>query len=225
MLTKLYTNRECGKKFGNWLRKWIKFLMSEISTNNKQIILASSSVTRINDLKKYFRFFRIVKHNADESKIKQENDHLNHRELVLLLAKTKAKSVANQFSKGTIIASDQILVCKNIIINKPLSIRQAKENLKFIMGKEHLLISAIYVIYEKNFYFSEVKEARLIFKTIKDKHLKLYLDENSETALSTVGSYKIEDNEKYKFIEVIEGDLETIKGFPLTNFLKKWRKD
>jgi septum formation protein len=198
--------------------------MSEILTNNKQIILASSSSTRKNDLKKHFKYFISIKHTADELKIKRENQHLNYRDLVLLLAKKKAESVMKKYPKNTIIASDQILTCKNIMINKPSSIKQAKENLKFIIGKNHQLISAIYVIHNQNVYFKEVKEATLFFKAITEQQLDTYLNENNETALTTVGSYKIEENEKYKFIKIISGDVETIKGFPLKNFLEKMGK-
>ena len=198
--------------------------MSEILTNSKQIILASSSSTRINDLKKHFKHFISIKHAADELKIKRENQHLNYRDLVLLLAKKKAESVMKKYPKNTIIASDQILTCKNIMINKPSSIKQAKENLKFIIGKNHQLISAIYVIHNQNVYFKEVREATLFFKAITEQQLDTYLNENNETALTTVGSYKIEENEKYKFIKIISGDVETIKGFPLKNFLEKMGK-
>ena len=198
--------------------------MSEILTNSKQIILASSSSTRKNDLKKHFKYFISIKHTADELKIKRENQHLNYRDLVLLLAKKKAESVMKKYPKNTIIASDQILTCKNIMINKPSSIKQAKENLKFIIGKNHQLISAIYVIHNQNVYFKEVREATLFFKAITEQQLDTYLNENNETALTTVGSYKIEENEKYKFIKIISGDVETIKGFPLKNFLEKMGK-
>ena len=144
--------------------------------------------------------------------------------MVLLLAKKKAESVMKKYPKNTIIASDQILTCKNIMINKPSSIKQAKENLKFIIGKNHQLISAIYVIHNQNVYFKEVKEATLFFKAITEQQLDAYLNENNETVLTTVGSYKIEENEKYKFIKIISGDVETIKGFPLKNFLEKMGK-
>ncbi len=198
--------------------------MSEIPTNSQQIILASSSSTRKNDLKKHFKYFTSIKHDADELKIKQDNQHLNYRDLVLLLAKMKAESIMRKYPKDIIIASDQILICENTVINKPLSIKQAKENLKFIIGKKHQLISAIYVVHNQNVYFKEVSEAILFFKTITEEQLDIYLNENNETALTTVGSYKIEDNEKYKFIKIISGDLETIKGFPLKNFLEKMEK-
>ena len=39
------------------------------------------------------------------------------------------------------------------------------------------------------------------------------------TALSCVGSYKIEDNNKHKFIEIVDGNLETIIGFPAKNLI------
>ena len=88
------------------------------------------------------------------------------------------------------------------MINKPSSIKQAKKNLKFILGKNHQLISAIYVIHNQNVYFKEVKEATLFFKAITEQQLDTYLNENNETALTTVGSYKIEENENISLLKL-----------------------
>ena len=48
--------------------------------------------------------------------------------------------------------------------------------------------------------------------------------QKKQTALSCVGSYKIEENKKYNFLEVVQGDMETIMGFPINNFLERIRK-
>ena len=45
------------------------------------------------------------------------------------------------------------------------------------------------------------------------------------TTLSCVGSYKIEDNNKYKFLEIVKGDEESIVGFPIKKFIQKIRKE
>ena len=52
-----------------------------------------------------------------------------------------------------------------------------------------------------------------------------YLNQNKHAALSSVGSYKIEENKRHNFIDIKEGDLETILGFPLKGFLKKFKSE
>ena len=90
------------------------------------------------------------------------------------------------------------------------------------MGKTHTLISAIFVKKDGAEFFKEVKKGNTFyFNKLKVEVLDKYIKENKETVLNTVGSYKIEDNQKYNFIKIIEGEFETILGFPLKNF---WRK-
>ena len=57
--------------------------------------------------------------------------------------------------------------------------------------------------------------ASLFFANITQKEIELYVKKNKKTVLTTVGSYKIEENSVYKFLRIIEGDLETILGFPI----------
>lgn len=187
------------------------------STKNKQVILASSSRARIDYLRKNKVSFVTKKHNVDEEKIKKEirtPKHLSEK-----LALLKAKSIKTTNNKQLIIGSDQVLVCQHKIINKPRTIKEAKRNLEFLRKKEHTLISSITAIQNESVVFKETCKAKLKFRDISDKQLEEYLQENKETALSCVGSYKIEDNDKYKFIEIIDGTLETIIGFPAKNLI------
>tara|TARA_B100000900_G_scaffold337851_1_gene299869 strand:- start:190 stop:807 length:618 start_codon:yes stop_codon:yes gene_type:complete len=187
------------------------------STKNIQVILASSSKARIDYLKKNKISFLAKKHNVDEEKIKKETKiptHLSER-----LSLLKARSIKTTNKKQFIIGSDQILVCQNKIINKPRTVSEAKKNLQFLRRKEHTLISSVIAVQNGDVVFKETCKAKLKFKDISDKQLEEYLNENKETALSCVGSYKIEDNSKYKFIEIIQGTLETIIGFPAKNLI------
>ena len=70
-------------------------------------------------------------------------------------------------------------------------------------------------------YFQQVKMATLFFANITQNDIKLYVKNNKKTVLTTVGSYKIEENSKHKFLSNIDGDLETILGFPIKDLLKK----
>lgn len=187
------------------------------STKNIQVILASSSRARIDYLKKNKVSFITKKHNVDEGKVKKEiRTPVRLSEKLALL---KAKSVKVTNKEQIVIGSDQVLVCQNKVINKPRNISEAKKNLEFLRKKEHTLISSVTAVQNGSVVFKETCKAKLKFRDISDKQLKEYLHENKETALSCVGSYKIEDNRKYKFIEIIDGTLETIIGFPAKNLI------
>ena len=84
----------------------------KLYTENEHVILASSSKTRINYLKKYFEKVKAVKHKVDEMKIKRENVNLSFEDLVKLLAKKKAQSIMKDYPQNIIIGSDQLLVCE-----------------------------------------------------------------------------------------------------------------
>ena len=129
------------------------------------------------------------------------------------------------FSENIIIGSDQILVCEGKLINKSKNLSDAKEKLINLRGKKHTLISSLYVIKNKKFYFEETKKAEMFFKRIPPKKIDDYLNEQKMEVLKSVGSYKIEDNSKYNFLKILKGDYETIIGFPLKNFIKKFMKE
>lgn len=193
------------------------------STKNIQVILASSSTARINYLRKNKISFVAKKHTVNEEKIKENIK--KPTDLSEKLALLKAKSIKSTNSKQFIIGSDQILVCQNKIINKPRTIQEAEKNLKFLRKKKHTLISSVIALQNDIIVFKETYKAHLKFRDISDKQLKDYLKDNKETALSCVGSYKIEDNNRYNFIEILNGTVDTILGFPAKNLIDKIRNE
>ena len=197
----------------------------KLYTEHKQVILASSSKTRVNYLKQHLDRILVVRHKVDEKKIKDEFIETNFTDLVRLLAKKKAESVMEDYSKNIIIGSDQILVCEGKLINKSESLSDAKNNLINLMGKRHTLISSLYAIKNKKFYFEETKKAEMLFKKISQKKIDEYVSQQNREVLKSVGSYRIEDNNRYNFLKILKGDYETIIGFPLKNFIKKFMKE
>ena len=193
----------------------------KLSTKYQQIILASSSQARIEYLESQNINFQIRPHKIDESIIKKKKLHFT--KIVETLAKLKAQSVIENKDE-LVIGSDQILICESKLIDKPRTINEAKRNLIFLRNKKHKLISSVVVIYRDEIVFKETKEAILQMKNISDNDIEIYLAKNKETALNCVGSYKIEENSKYNFLEVIEGDLETIIGFPASKFIERIKK-
>ena len=197
----------------------------KLYTKHKQVILASSSKTRVNYLKQHLDRILVVRHKVDAKKIKDEFIETNFTDLARLLAKKKAESVMEDYTKNIIIGSDQILVCEGKLINKSENLSDAKNNLINLRGKRHTLISSLYVIKNKKFYFEETKKAEMLFKKIPKKKIDEYLSEQKKEVLKSVGSYRIEDNSKYNFLNILKGDHETIIGFPLKNFIKKFMRD
>ena len=196
----------------------------KLYTNHEQVIIASSSKTRISFLKQHFQKVLATRHKVEEDKLKKKYSKLEFVDLVKILAKRKAESIMLDFPKSIVIGSDQILVCGKKLINKSVNLQEAKENLLNMRGKKHKLISSTYAIKNRKFYFEETKEAELLFKNISSKKIEDYLQANKDV-LTSVGSYRIEDNTKYNFLKILKGDYETIIGFPLEKFKHKFMED
>ena len=194
---------------------------TNLSTKNLQVILASSSQTRVKQIKKIFKTAIVTNHLVNEEKVKNENNELSPEKLVVLIAKLKAESLMHKYEEELIIGSDQLLVFRRKIISKPKSLKEAQKNLLRISGKEHTLLSSVYVIKRKRHYFNEVKKARIFFKLLTEDEIEEYVEKNKKTVLSTVGSYKIEENQKYNFVKILSGDMETILGFPVKSLIEK----
>ena len=192
-------------------------------TKPSKVILASSSEVRKIMLNQYFSEVVNVPHKAEEEKYK--NQRKKPEEIVLRIAKEKAMSVLEDYPNETIIASDQILVFENKVLSKPKSLKEATKKLLLLRNKTHKLHSSIYVLQKGKLYFQQVKEASLFFANISQNDIELYVKNNKKTVLTTVGSYKIEENSKYKFLRVIDGDRETILGFPIQDLIKKIKNE
>ena len=197
----------------------------KLYTENKHVILASSSQTRISYLKKHFRKAIAVQHKVDEMEIKRKNKDLSFEDLVKLLAKRKAQSIMEDYPGGIVIGSDQLLVCDGKLFNKSRNISEARSNLIKLKGKKHTLISSTYAMKNQKPYFEETKQAKVLFKNVSQIRIEEYLTEKKKEVLMSVGSYRIEDNKKYNFLKILEGDYETIIGFPLINLKNKLMED
>ena len=192
-----------------------------LSTKNSQVILASSSKTRKKILKNYKVKFKIEKHNIDEKKYIYNNEPIK---TVKGIAKKKAISIRKKFPNSIIIGSDQILVHKKRIFTKPNSKKKAFQNFLMLRGEEYELLSAIYILKEGKFYWKTTKSAKLYMKKIKKKQIKDYINKHEETVLSILGSYRIE-KDVMNCISILKGNMETIQGFPIENFIKKIRSN
>lgn len=190
---------------------------SKLYTENPQIILASRSKTRRRILKKYNIRARYVEHKVDEDTEIANNKHLK-KKMAVFLAKKKIKSIEKEYKGKLIIGSDQIILCKNLLINKPRHEKEAVKNLMILQNNCHTLISAICVLTPDERLLSFEDTAQVFMSKINEYEIRTYVKNNKNIVYETSGSYKIE-KDKLNCIQKIKGDTETVQGFPIKKIL------
>ena len=86
-----------------------------------------------------------------------------------------------------------------------------------------MIISAICVLTPEGEYKTIEDKAKVYMKKIETSDIVTYVKNNKTIACSTSGSYKIE-NDKLKCIERVDGEKETILGFPVKKILPLLKK-
>jgi len=174
-----------------------------------KLVLASSSPRREEILNQLKLNFTIV-----PSKINEESyNHQTAEELVQKLSVDKAKSVAELVEDALIIAADTVVVCDDKIIGKPADQEEAKEQLQFLQGREHRVITGLAV------YSSDTGESYVAYSSTDVKMLEIGT-ERIEKYISTgepmdkAGSYGIQGIGGL-FIESINGSYYSVVGLPI----------
>jgi MAF protein len=150
------------------------------------IILASSSPFRKELLAKLGLKFSVYHPNIDESKKNKELP----KDLVYRLAQEKAYEVAKHKS-GLIIASDQIMVLENKIINKPNNHNNAVEQLQFSSGKTATFFTSLALLNTINRNIqTNISEFSVTFRKLTSIKINNYL--KREKPYNCAGSFKSE---------------------------------
>ena len=124
-------------------------------------------------------------------------------------------STNKEFAPMTIIVScDTVVVNDGVIIGKPKDREDAKRILKSLSGSRHRVISAL-CICKDNEYYTKTDTTYVKFRNISDKEIENYIDERKP--YDKAGSYGIQD-EKFDFVESIEGSMDNVVGFPIEIF-------
>jgi septum formation protein len=187
------------------------------------LILASTSATRRSLLENAGVSFMSLSPNCDEEIEKQSFKGDKTKDLALHLAKTKALSLSNQQADALVMGADQTLIFEGEIYSKAGSISGARQILRRLRGKTHVLQSALAIAQGTDIIWSEVKEARLTMRNLSDSFIDDYLAREGSQLLSSVGCYQIEKRGLQLFDD-INGDHATILGLPLLGLLRFLRE-
>ena len=138
----------------------------------RNLILASSSVHRKKLLKQLKLRFMVISPNIDETR--KKNEPIN--QFVKRLSREKAMKVAYKNKNSIVIGSDEVAVVNNKILGKPLTIANAKKQLKLISGKKVIFKTGICVVclHEKKIYSSVVNYS-INMKTLTNSQIINYI--------------------------------------------------
>jgi septum formation protein len=188
------------------------------------IVLASKSASRAAVLKAAGLTFTQVSPGVDEDAIKAglRAEGASIAKQADLLAETKALKVSASHA-GVVLGCDQMLDLDGEAFDKVSTREEAREVLRRLRDKTHVLQSAIVACVEGAAVWRHLSQPRLRMRAFSDSFLETYLDAIGERAFESVGSYQVEGRGAQLF-ERIEGDHFSILGMPLLP-LMQWLRD
>jgi septum formation protein len=176
------------------------------------IILASQSKYRAEQLKDYGLSFTQVKPLVDEDELKTKFLSLSPADLCQRLAKEKALSVAKLNPDSIVIGSDQLVEFNGKILGKPGTIENNIKQLQMLSGQAHNILTAVHVYYNGKDSF-EMINATLTLRDLTFDEIKSYVA--FENAIDCAGGYKIESRGISLMKTIDTADFTSIKGLPL----------
>ncbi len=185
------------------------------------LILASTSVYRIDLLKKLGIPFQTQKPQYDEDAAKKylQQQKASPTEIAETLSRGKANSI--DFSNTTVIAGDQLVNLDGVVLGKPHTFDKAFQQMESMQGKMHELITAVTILNGTQiFHLNHV--TRLHMRALVPKEIKNYL--LADQPYDCAGSYKIEKGGISLFEKIETDDFTAIQGLPLiwiTHVLKE----
>ncbi|MGN0902509.1 MAG: Maf family protein [Succinivibrio sp.] len=181
--------------------------MKKTSTDQKKIILASSSPRR----QEYMRYlglpFIIQKPMVDEN---AKEDELP-QDLVKRLSLLKAEAVAKDNPDAVIVAADTVVSIDDEVLGKPLNDNDAFLMLKKLSNRTHTVYTGTVIRY-KDEIKSFVSSCKVTFASLTDDEIKTYV--SSGECSDKAGSYALQGMASM-FIKEVCGSVSTVVGLPI----------
>ena len=175
----------------------------------QNIILGSSSQSRIKILKKIFKSFEIIKPEVDEP----ASGFSTAREQVAYISWIKANDISSKVENGIIIAADTIGWIDGQPLLKPLDHEDARRMILKMSGRDHELWTGVVLWHRpSNLQICWQEQSIVTFKSVQPKEVDIYLETRSWKNHS--GSYAIEE-ENDPWVKVSKGSITNVIGLPL----------
>ena len=186
--------------------------------NNVKIILASRSPRRQQLLRDLGLKFDVVIREYIET----YPEGLNGEEIARYVARQKAVSFRNEISDNEIvIAADTIVWCNNMVLGKPVDLKDAIFILKEISGKTHEVITGVTIFsLSKELTFSD--STKVTFEALTEEEICYYVDEFKP--YDKAGAYGIQEWIGLIACSHIDGSYFNVVGLPVQRLYKELQK-
>jgi septum formation protein len=185
-----------------------------------RLVLASASAARLALLRGAGLAVEAQPAHIDEAEIKAaaQADGASPDEAALLLAELKAARIARREPDALVVAADQLLVCGDDWFDKPPTLDAARDQLRALRGRTHMLVTAVLCQRGEARIWHHVARPSLTMRDFSDGFLDAYLAAEGDALTACVGAYRLEGMGVQLF-ERIEGDYFSILGLPLLPLL------
>ncbi len=189
-----------------------------------RLILASKSASRRAMLDAAGVAYEALPADIDERAVEAGLAGAAPGEVAEALSVAKAAAVAGLHPGALVLGSDSLVVVERRRFDKPRTIAEAGEHLRFFSGKVMELHSAAALVRDGGCEWSHASVARLHVRELSDDFIAHYLSLEWPAISHTVGAFRIEGPGVQLFAS-IEGDQFTVLGMPLIPLLGALREE
>lgn len=151
-------------------------------------------------------------------KVSNIEEHITEKEpcnIVMELAKQKARAVAKGESNGVIIGADTIVTIHNKILGKPKSEQEAFLMLQQLNGTTHSVFTGVHIVIKDGIILKEKSffvESQVKMFSMTEEEIWDYID--TKEPMDKAGGYGIQGKAGI-YIQEIHGDYYNIVGLPI----------
>ena len=132
------------------------------------------------------------------------------------LARTKARRIAAEERGAVVIGSDTVVVIDDHILNKPTDQRDARAMLQKLAGREHVVHTAVCVIYDST-EVAGVETVAVHFRPLSDAEIDAYIATGEP--MDKAGAYGIQGYGA-TIVARVNGDFFAVMGLPLVRLTR-----
>ena len=178
------------------------------------IILASQSPRRRELLSNIFPSFSIIPSDADETL----PENASPADCAIEIARRKVLDVKSRSDDALILGADTIVVKDNKILGKPKDEAEAKEMLRRLAGREHIVITGIGIVDTvSGRTLSAVEQTIVYFHPLATDEIEAYVATGEP--MDKAGAYGIQGKGSL-LVRKIDGDYFNVMGLPISKLYR-----